>query len=330
MFQVASGVGVLATLLLLSGCDPKNGKAETSPQAPRESSFATDREADEVKPVAFDAKRAVGYLEEVCKIGPRISGTEGMRKQQELLVKHFEKLGGKVQKQTFKARQLSQRDPVEMTNLIVSWHPDRPRRVILCSHYDTRPIADQEPDVRNWRKPFLSANDGGSGVALLMELAHHMKELKCQVGIDFVFFDGEEYIFDNNRDRYFFGSDHFAQDYAKGRPKFKYVAALLFDMIGGKGARFPAERNSLFHAGPLVAEVWKVAAELRCNAFQDIPGPTVEDDHLALNRAKIPAIDIIDFSYKHWHRLTDVPDNCSGESLAQVSKVVSVWLQRIK
>ena len=76
---------------------------------------------------------------------------------------------------------------------------------MLCSHYDTRPIADQEPDRRKWHEPFLSANDGGSGVALLMELAHQMKDIKTQVGVDFVFFDGEEFIFDRDRDAYFLG-----------------------------------------------------------------------------------------------------------------------------
>src|SRR5262249_34260171 len=155
------------------------------------------------------------YLEDLCKIGPRISGTEGMDKQQELLVKHFKGLGAEVAKQHFNAKQVSQRKTITMTNLIVSWHPERRRRVILCAHYDTRPIADQEPDPRKWREPFLSANDGGSGVALLMELAHHMKDLKTEVGVDFVIFDGEEYIFDPKRDRYFFGSDYFANDYAK-------------------------------------------------------------------------------------------------------------------
>src|SRR5262249_44217796 len=137
----------------------------------------------------FDAKRAMGYLEQICKIGTRISGTEGMTKQQELLRKHFEAHGGKVSLQKFTARQQSRREPAEMANPIVSRHTERERRVILCSHYDTRPIADQEPDPRKWREPFLSANDGGSGVALLMELAHHMKDLKTAVGVDFVFFD---------------------------------------------------------------------------------------------------------------------------------------------
>src|SRR5262249_62095463 len=176
------------------------------------------------------------------------------------------KLGGKVERQKFPARRRSQGGQVAMANLIVRWHPERQRRIILCSHYDTRPIADQEPDPRKWREPFLSANDGGSGVALLMELAHHMKDLKTAVGVDFVFFDGEEYIFDQARDKYFFGSEHFAEQYRKTRPKYRYVGAVLLDMIAGKNARFPQERNSRRHAEALVDELWKIAAELKCNA----------------------------------------------------------------
>jgi hypothetical protein len=328
--QRLAAILLLVMLSLCSGCNPDAGNAGQRKKA--ETSFAEDRISTDVKAVPFDGDRAMNYLRDICKIGPRMSGTEGMKKQQALLRKHFTKLGGQVRKQTFTARQLSQKKPVEMTNLIVSWHPARERRLILCSHYDTRPIADQERNRRDWHKPFLSANDGGSGVALLMELAHHMKGLKIDVGVDFVFFDGEEYIFNPQRDRLFFGSEHFARDYKKNKPKYRYLAAILLDMVGGKNARFPAERNSVFLAGPLVNQVWKIAAEFQCTAFQDrVNDFPIEDDHLALNRiADIPAIDIIDFSYKHWHRLTDVPGNCSADSLEQVAKVLGVWVQRVK
>jgi len=217
-----------------------------------------------------------------------------------------------------------------MANLIASWHPERLRRVILCSHYDTRPIADQEPDPRQWAQPFLSANDGGSGVALLMELANHLGELKTAVGVDFVLFDGEETIFDPKRDKYFFGSEHFAQVYRRDRPKHRYVAAVLLDMIAGKNARFPVEPYSAFKAGALVGELWGIASELKCAAFVERTGPAVQDDHLALNQAGIPAVDVIDFSYRHWHRLSDVPDKCDGESMQQVARVLAAWLERVK
>jgi hypothetical protein len=283
--------------------------------------------------VPFDSKRAMGYLEEICKIGPRISGTEGMKKQQELLKKHFEDQGAKVEFQRFTVRQISRRTPTEMANLIVSWHPEAERRVILCCHYDTRPLADQEEDRRKWTEPFVSANDGGSSVALLMELGNHMKALKTAVGVDFVIFDGEEYIFNNARqggDKYFFGSEQFAETYKKDKPKHKYIAAVLLDLIGGKDAVFPAEAHSYFQAGALVEDVWRVAADVKADAFVKEIGPAVEDDHLALNKAGIPAIDIIDFSYPHWHKLSDTPENCSADSLEQVGRVVAVWLMRVK
>jgi glutaminyl-peptide cyclotransferase len=322
-------IGVLISLgyyVFMSG--PATTHAEPAKNG-QSSDFASDRGGQAVDPAPFDAKRAMSYLEDLCAIGPRISGTEGMAKQQEMLKKHFEALGAKVELQKFTARQLSQRRPVEMANLIASWHPERERRVILCSHYDTRPIADQEPNPRKWHDPFVSANDGGSGVALLMELAHAMKNLKTEVGVDFVFFDGEEHVFDKS-DRYFFGSDHFATQYRKGNGKAKYTAAILLDMIGGKDPHFPIETHSWFQAAELVKEVWNTASELKCPAFQATEGPNVEDDHVALSRGGIAAIDIIDFGYKHWHRLSDTPESCSGDSLEQVARVLSVWLQRTK
>jgi hypothetical protein len=253
-----------------------------------------------------------------------------MTKQQELLKKHFEGLGARVELQKFTAKQKSQKLAVEMANLMVSWHPDRERRIILCSHYDTRPIADQEPNPRKWHDPFLSANDGGSGVALLMELGNHMKDLKTEAGVDFVFFDGEEYIFERT-DKYFFGSEHFGNLYQSGKMKDrKYLAAVLLDMVGGKDAKFPIEPNSWLQGAAVVQAIWGVAQEQKCALFQNKEGTEVLDDHVALGRAGIAAIDIIDFSYPHWHRLTDLPENCSGETLEQVARVLSVWLQRVK
>jgi hypothetical protein len=335
MVRVA-GVFILMAVFMSSGCETQKGNAEPVKKKNSESSFAADREdGGDNGSSGFDGKRAMGYLEEICKIGPRISGTAGMRKQQELIIKHFKALGATVQKQTFDARQRSQRNEVSMTNLIVSWHPERTRRVILCSHYDTRPIADQEIRRSRWREAFISANDGGSGVAWLMEMGNQMKDLRTNVGVDFVFFDGEEYVFEPRGDKYFFGSEHFARSYKKNRPRYRYIAAVLLDMIATPNPRFPAERNSYVRAGSLVQQIWKIAAEHECPAFADVVGPEVMDDHLALNAVGIPAIDIVpplegQWAYKHWHRLTDLPENCSKDGLEQVAKVLMIWLQRVK
>jgi len=278
----------------------------------------------------FDGERAVAYVSAICDIGPRISGTAGMKKQQELLEKHFEKHGATVTYQKFEARQPSRDRDVSMANMIVTWHPKAERRLIICCHYDTRPIADEERRHDDWTKPFVSANDGASSVAFMMELAHHMKDLKLEVGVDFVIFDGEEYIYDKNKDKYFLGSEHFAAEFKKQKDGPKYLGGILLDLFAGKGAVYKVEPYSNLHAGPLVEDIWKQAESLGVSNFKFEYGPEAMDDHIALNKAGIPCIDIIDFSYEHWHKLSDTPDKCSAESMANVAKVILAWLPKVK
>lgn len=324
-----AGCRLLAWLWIgpvLLGCS----NSATVAQDTKKDRFAQDQVIEMPNPIAFDGERAMSYLRKLCDIGPRISGSDGMLRQQEILKEHFEKFGGTVSFQRFEVRQHSRPRPTRMANLIVTWFPERERRILLCGHYDTRPLADQEPDRRNWTKPFLSANDGTSTVAWMMEWAHHVKSMDLKVGLDFVLFDGEEYIFEPGRDEYFLGSKHFAAEYRRRPPPHRYIAGVLLDLFAGKNAVFPVEGNSLFHAGRLAEEIWRLAAQLEVKAFKWVQGPTVDDDHLALNAVGIPTIDIIDFDYPHWHKLTDLPENCSPDSMAAVSRVLSVWLQQIK
>lgn len=336
---VAAGVG--GPFWWLTGCSaPEPQRAElptmddpTDPQ--KKTDFGTG-DADKGLAVKFDPARALKYLKQLCDIGPRVSASDGMKQQQELIEKHFKGLGATVTRQEFKARQKSRKNETEFVNLVVSWHPDAAKRVLLCTHYDTRPIADQEANPRNWTKPFVSANDGTSGVTFLMELGHHMKGLKCAYGVDFVLFDGEEYVFETDRtgggDRYFIGSDHFADEYvkAKDKRKFKYEAGVLFDLFAGKNADLRVEQYSYEAAKPLVDQIWGVAKAVGAKSFRYERGYEVQDDHLALNRVGIPTVDVIDFDYPHWHKLSDTADKVSGEQLAEVSKVITTWLQKIK
>lgn len=334
-----------SSLFLSPGCRYDAGEASEKFAADRDkddapkkdlpkTTFAEDREMTEIKKVPFDGKRAMQYLRDICAIGTRISGSEGMKKQQELLEKHFQKFGAKVSLQKFDGKQPSQKAAVPMANMIVTFNPEAQRRLIFCGHYDTRPIADQEPDRRRWRMPFLSANDGASTLAFMMELAHHLKETPTKVGIEFVIFDGEEFMNDPDRDRFFLGSDYFAKQYKQDRQKEKpgheYVAAVLLDLFAGKDATFYVEQNSLFKAGEVVESIWDEAAAQGAKSFVRDIGFEVQDDHLALNRAGIPAVDIIDMSYKHWHKLSDLPEQCSGDKMAEVAKVLTAWMQRVK
>lgn len=306
----------------------------TFPNSEEPPKFAQDTVA--AAPIKFDGERAMKYLKAICDIGPRISATEGMTKQQTLIEKHFTDLGAKVTRQEFKVRQRSQTTDTPMTNLIIAWNPDKARRLIFCAHYDTRPIADQEPNPNNWNRPFVSANDGASAVAMLMELGHHMKDVKADLGIDFVLFDGEEYIFKSRNnggdDKYFFGSEHFGEQYAKTKEtrKFKYEAAILMDLCHAKGASLRVEINSYKMARPLVDSVWRVAFDLKAKSFKYEEGPEVQDDHLALNENGIPAVDLIDFDYPHWHKLTDTPDKISVAQMSEVATVLTTWAQTVK
>ena len=310
-------------------------------QAPKPG-FAEDRMPAAVPIVDGDA--ALTHLKALCAIGPRVSGSAGMKKQQELVTRLFEQHGATVRRQEFAAAAKSRPgDKVPMVNLIASWHPDRPRRVILCSHYDTRPAAHEEPNRAEWNKPFASANDGTSGVALFLELARHLKDLKTPVGVDLVLFDGEEYILDpgdgagiRRGDEFFHGSRHFGQQYAKDKAtlKYRYEGAVLLDLFAHDGARLAIEGYSYDLAPQLVTDVWKVAEKVGATSFKYERGfnraAEVQDDHLALNQAGIPAIDILDFDYPHWHKLSDTPDKCSPKQLAEVGKVLLAWVQGLK
>src|SRR5262245_50594948 len=133
-----------------------------------------------------DGKRAFGYLTQICALGSRTSGTPGMQQQQELLSQFFTDLGATVSLQSFDAVHPRTGAPVRMANLIVSWQPAATERVLLCCHYDTRPFPDREPVEANRSKLFVGANDGASGVALFMELAHHLSKIKPTYGVDMV------------------------------------------------------------------------------------------------------------------------------------------------
>lgn len=309
------------------------GNADPAPGPAAKPGFAEDRvpKIPEFKPVPVDGERAMKDLKALCDLGPRISGSDAMLAQQKVLTKHFEDCGAKVALQKFEAKQKSQKAKVPMANLIASWNPEKKDRVILCSHYDTRPFASED-DRKNWSRPFASANDGTSGVANLMELARHLKDLPSNYGVDVVLFDGEEYVFDR-QDDFFFGSEEFARQYlaTKDKTGTKYAAAVLLDLCAHENARLAVEGYSWAMAPNLVTHLWGVAESVGAKSFHYKRGfnraDDVLDDHIALNKAGIPAVDVIDFDYEHWHKITDTPDKCSAKQMAEVGKVLGAWLQ---
>lgn len=284
------------------------------------------------EPAQFSGTRAMEYLEAICELGPRPSGSEGMEKQRELLIRHFQKAGATVFRQAFRSRDGRNGDWVRMENLIVSWHPERNDRVLLGAHYDTRPYPDR--DRRDPRGIFLGANDGASGVAVLMELADSVAELKGTVGVDFVLFDAEEYVFEERRDSYCLGSLFFARQYASSRKagtiSYAYRCGVILDMVGDRNLTIWQEQQSVdWHdTRPVVESIWATAKQLQIQEFVPRPKYLINDDHVPLRMTGgIPTCDIIDFDYPHWHTTQDIPENCSAHSLGLVGRVILSWLQ---
>ena len=280
--------------------------------------------------IPFNGKQAYEYLKQLCAIGPRPSGSKGMETQQELLEKHFKKLGAKVEYQRFQAKHPENGTPVPMANMLVQWHPEAQKRILLCAHYDTLPLPREDPV--NPRGTFVGANDNAGGVAILMQLAEEIPKNKYAFGIDFVLFDGEEFVF-SREDRFFLGSEHFARQYKDKPPSYRYRWGVLLDMLSDKDLQIFEERNSMFwkDTQPLVREIWSVAARLEVKEFIPRRKHEVEDDHIALHDiAQIPCIDVIDFDYPPWHTEGDTPDKCSPLSMAKVGWVLSEWLKGAK
>jgi len=287
-------------------------------------------------PPPYRADRAEAYLRQICDFGPRPSGSAAMLQQQEFLENYFTKAGAEVEMQAFKQRDPNTGAGIEMVNIIARFNPDAKQRYLLCAHYDTRPFPDRDPV--NPRGVFVGANDGASGVAALMELAHHVDSLPPSIGVDMVMFDGEELVYQERRDSYFLGSTYFAQNYINSQPKKPYIAGVLLDMVGDRELRIYYERNSWNYARDVCKSVFETAEMLEVDAFVPRVRHDIRDDHLPLNEiAKIPTIDIIDFDYprpgigapQYWHTTQDTPENCSGHSIATVVYVIHQWLMRL-
>ena len=283
------------------------------------------------EPPSFSGQRAMKHLEAICGLGPRPSGSAAMTKQRALLVEHFRAGGARVSGQAFEIRDRRTGKPVHMENLVVEWHPDRTERILIGAHFDTRPFPDRDPVEP--KGVFVGANDGASGVALLMELAGAMPGLPGPVGVDFVLFDAEEYVF-APRDPYCLGSTFFAREYAAGRRgrrfAHRYRAAVVVDMVADRNLEIWQESNSVSwpDTRPVVESIWATAGRLGVRQFVPRPRYAVEDDHVPLRMiGGIPACDIIDFDYPQWHTTADTPAHCAAESLEAVGSVLLAWLR---
>ncbi len=267
----------------------------------------------------FNEQNAFQHLEKQCEFGARVPGTEAHLKCRDYLIETLRKYADRVTQQPFKALIESGKSSVTCYNIIANFHPDKTRRVLLCAHWDTRPWADRDPDPINHKKPVPGANDGASGVAVLLEIARIIDITPPKFGVDIVFFDAEDFGVYGQNDTWALGSKQFAQNIVKSyHPEF----GILLDLIGDADQQLYIEQNSYQYARKIVDRVWNIAEQMGIPEFIPEVKFDVYDDHLNLLEIGIPAIDIIDFEYQYWHTVEDTPDKCSPQSLGNVGRVL--------
>lgn len=272
-------------------------------------------------PLPFDSHRAFEILKKQCEFGPRPPGSEAHRKTRDYLFTELKKYTDSVTLQPYTSEvdtidDPPQRKTLHMNNIIAEFGSSHSETLLLAAHWDTRPCADRDPNRDKQREPILGANDGASGVAVLLEIARILKATPPPRRIIIILFDGEDY--GKTTDQMFFGSRYFAKNMGKWKPDY----GILLDMIGDKDLQIPIERFS-WEANPEFAlAIWRRAEKLGLAPFQRKLGYKVMDDHVPLIRAGIPMVNIIDFDYPHWHTLEDTVDKCSPKSLEIVGKLV--------
>ncbi|MBN2070652.1 MAG: M28 family peptidase [Candidatus Krumholzibacteriota bacterium] len=276
-------------------------------------------------PPVFDADNAFDLLEQQCGIGPRFPGSPEHRMLQRYLASSLERYGANLSLQPFEGI-LSSGDTLRLVNIIGNYNMKSGKRIMLGAHYDTRPVADMDPDPANRDIPITGANDGASGVAVLLEIARLLGEHPPPVGVDIILFDGEDYGEAGKAEDFCLGSAYFASN-TRGYMPF---AAIVIDMIGDSDLVIRQEGFSRAAAPDLYEEIFAIADELGLRQFRREKGQMIIDDHLPLIQAGFRAVDLIDFDYDHWHTLEDTPDKCSRESLDAVGRVLIEFIWRQK
>ena len=267
----------------------------------------------------FSAERSFGYLTNQVALGPRVPGSESSRLARHMYVAHFQTNGLAVDSQKFVIFDPYSGRETTMVNIIASYSGNNDDRILLMAHYDCRPRSERSADSLLRNNPIDGANDGASGVAVLMELANLCKESAPPVDIDFAFVDGEDWGKEGDQNYYSLGSREFARRGIRG----KYRFAIVVDMVGDKELTITREGYSNLYGRGLNDMVFQAAQSLGITAFKDSTGESIIDDHLPLQAAGVSAIDIIDFDYAYWHTEHDTPDKCSPQSLAAVGRVLA-------
>ena len=311
---------MLLSVLFWVACGSKQPKPTVQSQSP-------------VVVPAFNADSAYRYTAAQVEFGPRVPNTEAHVACGDWLAQTLERFGAQVTSQNVTLRAYDG-TPLYARNIIGSYKPELKKRVLLCAHWDSRPWADADPDSKNHRTPILGANDGASGVGVLLEVARQLQIHPTDIGVDIIFFDAEDYgtHADDDDDptegiTWCLGSQYWAR--VPHTTNYMARFGILLDMVGGRDARFHREGVSDYFAKHIVDKVW--AAAHSCGNGEYFPyadGGQITDDHLPINQiARIPCIDIIGYYHETgfaptWHTMDDTMDNIDPAVLRAVGQTV--------
>ncbi len=300
---------------------------------PKTDEAEPEEKAQAVKAADFNADSAMFFIEKQVQFGPRVPNSKAQANCAAWLEKTLKKYSPQVIVQPFTAKAWDG-TTLKCKNIIASFNPKSTTRVLLCSHWDSRPYADQDPDTVMKRTPIDGANDGASGVGILLEIARQLKVVPASVGVDILLLDGEDY--GAPQDAGFVGSD----DWALGSqywsryphaPSYSARFGILLDMVGAENAVFTLEGTTMYYAPDIAQKVWNMGTSIGySDYFSQDHTNGLTDDHVYINQLRqIPTIDIIQHDqltqsgfYKYWHTSKDNLDGISKLTLMAVGQTV--------
>ena len=268
----------------------------------------------------FDGDKAFSYIQKQCDFGPRYPGSHGHKKLTEYLYDYFINNSDSIMVFKDSINHPVSNEGIEIINFLIQHNMKAKTRYLFIAHFDTRDRADKDKNIEKRNLPIIGANDGASGVALLMELSNYIKKNPLvNIGVDILLVDAEDIGRPGNPDEWGLGTQSFVKQYTGRLPKY----AICVDMIADKNPIYKIERFSYQFAKELVEEIWSLANELGYKEFVWQLSQPIYDDHVYYYQGtSVPSIDIIDFDFKHWHTTDDTIENCSPKGLFIVGNVL--------